>query len=126
MGSVVRILIVDDSRSSLAFLRQVVGQLGYTDVECILHPVEALRRADEVQFDVVLVDNIMPDMDGVELTRRLRARDDYRLVPIIMVTSMDDPHLRVSAVAAGATDFIQKPFDVTELQARVRNLLALR
>jgi putative two-component system response regulator len=126
MGSVVRILIVDDSRSSLAFLRQVVGQLGFTEVECILHPIDALRRAEQVQFDVVLVDNIMPGMDGVELTRRLRARDDYRLVPIIMVTSVDDPQLRVSAVAAGATDFIQKPFDVTELQARVRNLLALR
>ncbi len=126
MGFVVRILIVDDSRSSLAFLRQVVGQLGITEIECILHPVEALLRAEQVQFDVVLVDNIMPGMDGVELTRRLRARDDYRLVPIIMVTSVDDPHLRVSAVAAGATDFIQKPFDVTELQARVRNLLALR
>jgi len=122
----VRILIVDDSRSSLAFLRQVVGELGFTGIECMLHPVEALRRAAEVQFDVVLVDNIMPGMDGVELTRRLRARDDYRLVPIIMVTSVDDPLLRVSAVAAGATDFIQKPFDVTELQARVRNLLALR
>jgi putative two-component system response regulator len=121
-----RILIIDDSRSSLAFLRQVVGELGFTGIECMLHPVEALRRAAEVQFDVVLVDNIMPGMDGVELTRRLRARDDYRLVPIIMVTSVDDPHLRVSAVAAGATDFIQKPFDVTELQARVRNLLALR
>jgi putative two-component system response regulator len=121
-----RILIVDDSRSSLAFLREVVGELGFTGIECMLHPVEALRRAAEVQFDVVLVDNIMPGMDGVELTRRLRARDDYRLVPIIMVTSVDDPHLRVSAVAAGATDFIQKPFDVTELQARVRNLLALR
>jgi putative two-component system response regulator len=122
----VRILIVDDSRSSLAFLREVVGELGFTGIECILDPVEALRRAAEVQFDVVLVDNIMPGMDGVELTHRLRAREDYRLVPIIMITSVDDPPLRVSAVAAGATDFIQKPFDVIELQARVRNLLALR
>ena len=126
MGVVVRILIVDDSRSSLAFLKHVVSQLGWTDIECVLHPVEALRRAQDVQFDLVLVDNIMPEIDGVELTRRLRARDDYRLVPIIMVTSMDDPQLRVTAIAAGATDFIHKPFDVTELQARVRNLLALR
>jgi putative two-component system response regulator len=126
MGIRVRILIVDDSRSSLAFLKHVVGQLGWTNIECLLHPVEALRRAGEVQFDLVLVDNIMPEIDGVELTRRLRAREDYRMVPIIMVTSMDDPLLRVTAIDAGATDFIHKPFDVTELQARVRNLLALR
>jgi len=126
MGALVRILIVDDSRSSLAFLKQIVGQLGFPDIECMLHPVAALRRAEETQFDLVLVDNIMPEIDGVELTRRLRARDDYRLVPIIMVTSVDDPQLRVTAIAAGATDFVHKPFDVTELQARVRNLLALR
>jgi putative two-component system response regulator len=126
MGIEVRILIVDDSRSSLAFLKHVVGQLGWTDIECVLHPIEALRRVEQVQFDLVLVDNIMPEIDGVELTRRLRARDAYRLVPIIMVTSMDDPQLRVGAIAAGATDFIHKPFDVTELQARVRNLVALR
>ena len=126
MGIWVRILIVDDSRSSLAFLKHVVGQLGWPDIECLLHPVAALRRAEAVQFDLVLVDNIMPEIDGVELTRRLRAREDYRLVPIIMVTSIDDPQLRVTAIDAGATDFIHKPFDVTELQARVRNLLALR
>ena len=126
MGIWVRILIVDDSRSSLAFLKYVVGQLGFADIECMVHPVEALRRAEEIQFDLVLVDNIMPEIDGVELTRRLRARADYRLVPVIMVTSVDDPQLRVTAIAAGATDFIHKPFDVTELQARVRNLLALR
>lgn len=125
-GVWVRILIVDDSRSSLAFLIHVVGQLGLSEIECMVHPVEALRRAEQMQFDLLLVDNVMPDIDGVELTRRLRARPDYRLVPIIMVTSVNDPHLRVGAIAAGATDFIQKPFDVTELQARVRNLLALR
>lgn len=121
-----RILIVDDSRSSLAFLRHVVGQLGLVEIECVLHPLEALRRAGEKQFDLVLVDNIMPEMDGVELTRRLRARDDYRLVPIIMVTSVESQQLRVTAIAAGATDFVHKPFDATELQARVSNLLALR
>lgn len=125
-GVRVRILIVDDSRSSLAFLKHVVGQMGLSKIECVAHPVEALRIAELTQFDLVLVDNIMPEIDGVELTRRLRARADYQLVPIIMVTSVNDPQLRVGAIAAGATDFVQKPFDVTELQARVSNLLALR
>ena len=120
------ILIVDDSRSSLAFLGNIIGALGIAEVECLLSPRAALQRAEQVQFDLVLVDHVMPEMDGVELTRRLRGSPTYRLVPIIMVTSDNDRALRVNAIAAGATDFINKPFDPTELQARVTNLLALR
>jgi len=121
-----RVLIVDDSRSSLAFLGNVIGALGIAEVECLLSPRAALKRAELAGFDLVLVDHVMPEMDGVELTRRLRHSPSYRLVPIIMVTSDNDRALRVNAIAAGATDFINKPFDPTELQARVSNLLALR
>jgi putative two-component system response regulator len=121
----VRVLIIDDSRSSLAYLRDVVGALG-VDVECRLRPREALALAATIRFDLVLVDHIMPEMDGMELTRLLRAEDAYRLVPIVMVTSDNNAALRVAAIDAGATDFVSKPFDPTELQARVRNLLALR
>ncbi|MGV3491975.1 MAG: HD-GYP domain-containing protein [Devosia sp.] len=120
-----RVLIVDDSRSSLAFLRDVVGKLGVA-VEARLHPREALALAAQTQFDLVVVDHIMPEMDGMEVTRLLRAEPTYRLVPIVMVTSDNDAALRIAAIDAGATDFVSKPFDPTELQARVRNLLALR
>lgn len=125
MGQMVRVLIVDDSRSSLAYLRDVVSALG-VDVECRLRPREALALAAETQFDLVLVDHIMPEMDGIELTRRLRAEAAYRLVPVVMVTSDNNAALRVAAIDVGATDFVSKPFDPTELQARVKNLLALR
>jgi putative two-component system response regulator len=121
-----RILIVDDSRSSLAFLAQKVGALGPHDIEPFLDPVAALRRSSQVQFDLVLLDNVMPELDGIEVTRRLRASQNYRHVPIIMVTSDSDKALRLNAIAAGAHDFVPKPFDSVELQARVRNLLALR
>ena len=121
-----RILIVDDSRSSLAFLALKVGELGDHEIERFLDPVAALRRSGEVQFDLVILDNVMPKMDGIELTGRLRASDGYRLVPIVMVTSDIDKALRLEAIAAGANDFLPKPFESVELQARVRNLLALR
>ncbi len=121
-----RVLIVDDSRSSLAFLGNVIGALGIAEVESLLSPRMALERAELGCFDLILVDHVMPEMDGVELTRRLRDSPSCRLVPIIMVTSDNDRTLRVNAIAAGATDFINKPFDPTELQARVSNLLALR
>jgi putative two-component system response regulator len=121
-----RVLIVDDSRSSLAFLTQTIGQLEGCEAEPFLKPAEALDRSGEVQFDLVIVDNIMPEIDGLEVTRRLRSIAAYRLVPIIMVTSDVEPGLRLQAIAAGATDFLNKPFDPVELQARARNLLALR
>lgn len=121
-----RVLIIDDSRSSLALLAGVVADVDGAVIDTCQSPLDALARTAREQYDLVLVDNIMPDMDGVEVTRRLRARDAYRLVPIIMVTSDSDQRLRVDAIGAGATDFINKPFDRTELLARVRNLLALR
>src|SRR5690606_34190562 len=81
-----QILIVDDSRSSLAYLARITTDLGGCGVETFLRPSEALQRCSETQFDLVLVDHVMAEMDGVELTRHLRARQPYRLVPIVMVT----------------------------------------
>lgn len=121
-----QILIVDDSRSSLAFLTQKVSEMGKYRVENFLDPKEALARSSELQFDLVILDNIMPGMDGIELTCRLRAKENYRLVPIIMVTSDSAEAMRIEAIGAGANDFLTKPFDTIELQARVRNLAALR
>jgi len=121
-----QILIVDDSRSSLAYLARITTDIGGCGVETFLRPSEALQRCSETQFDLVLVDHVMAEMDGVELTRHLRARQPYRLVPIVMVTSDSEREVRRRAIACGATDFVNKPFDPIELQARLRNLLALR
>lgn len=119
-------LIVDDSRSSLALLGSIVGQTVSGEIELCLNPREAIARADADQFDLVLVDHIMPEMDGMEFTAALRQRVSYRSVPIIMVTSDIDKTVRLEAIQSGANDFITKPFDPIELQARITNLLALR
>lgn len=122
-----RILIVDDSRSSLAFIGSIVQQSPLIDrPELCLSPIEALDKCAGGQFDMVIVDHIMPEMDGVAFTAALRARPAYRTVPVIMVTSDLDRSVRIDAITAGATDFLHKPFDPIELQARVANLLALR
>ncbi|MFP9136396.1 HD-GYP domain-containing protein [Devosia sp. XGJD_8] len=121
-----RVLIVDDSRSSLAMIGSIVKAATNAEIDGCMHPFEALERSAETQYDLVLVDHIMPEMDGVQFTNALRARDSYRLVPIIMVTSDMDRNTRIEAIRAGATDFVNKPFDPTELQARVANLLTLR
>jgi putative two-component system response regulator len=122
----VNVLVVDDSRSSLAFIMQTMQGVEDCTAEGFTRPEAALARAAETQFDLILVDNIMPEMDGMVVTDRLRAMPGYQLVPIIMVTSDADASTRLNAIGAGATDFINKPFDPVELQARARNLLALR
>lgn len=121
-----QVLIVDDSRSSLALLGSIMREIVGNGIELCLDPVEALRLCAERQYDLVLVDHIMPGMDGIEFTRTLRRRDAYRSVPVIMVTSDIDKAVRIEAITAGANDFLTKPFDPVELQARVSNLLALR
>ena len=121
-----RLLIVDDSRSSLALIGAIIGEVVPGEIELCLNPREAVQLCRERQYDLVIVDHIMPEMDGVEFTAALRARPAYSLVPIVMVTSDADKTVRIEAIKAGASDFLQKPFDPTELQARVANLLALR
>ncbi|QQR39674.1 HD domain-containing phosphohydrolase [Devosia rhizoryzae] len=121
-----RVLIVDDSRSSLALIGAIVRETVTGEVELCLNPLKALELCADTQFDLIVVDHIMPEMDGVHFTAALRGRAEYRTVPVIMVTSDSDKNVRIEAIKAGATDFLHKPFDPTELQARVANLLALR
>ena len=88
-----RVLIIDDSRSSLALLASVIAEVGDVTIDTRISPLDGLALCAAQQFDLVLVDHIMPEMDGVEVTRRQRARDSYRLVPIVMVTSDSDQRL---------------------------------
>lgn len=121
-----KILVVDDSRSSAAIITQLLSQVEACGVETCLHPVAALEACEASQFDLVLVDYMMPGMNGTEFITALRTRENYAFVPLVMITSEIDQKIRHAAFAAGATDFLNKPFDATEMQARVRNLLALR
>lgn len=121
-----KVLVVDDSKSSLAAIASVVGLLDRVEVQSCLDPLAATRLCAQEQFDLILVDYVMPGMNGNEFISALRGTEAYRLVPIVMITSEMELAIRRAAIEAGATDFLNKPFDRIELQARVRNLLALR
>jgi len=121
-----KVLAIDDSRSILAAIADVVAGVGNCSVETRLDPLAAMQACREQQFDLILIDYVMPGMNGVEFIAALRLLDAYRLVPIVMITSEVDQKVRLRAIKAGATDFLNKPFDPVELQARARNLLALR
>ncbi|WP_187967994.1 HD domain-containing phosphohydrolase [Aquibium microcysteis] len=121
-----RTIVIDDSRSSLLAVVDQLSRLENCEPEGFLDPEEALARCRLEQFDLVLVDYVMPRMDGLEVLAALRALDRYATVPIVVITSMNDRDLKRRAIELGATDFLTKPFDWSELLARARNLLDLR
>jgi two-component system response regulator RpfG len=95
-------------------------------VEGFARPVDAVLWATRHIADLVVIDYMMPEMNGIELAKRLRALPGYEHVPIMMVTAHDDRKVRYDALDAGVTDFLIKPVDARECMARCRNLLTLR
>src|SRR3954451_14313951 len=121
------VMVVDDQSTGRAILKQVIRSLDdRVLVESFARPVDAVVWATRHVSDLVLVDYMMPDMDGIEFVKRLRALPGYEHVPIVMVTVHDDRKVRYAALDAGITDFLTKPVDARECLARCRNLLTLR
>jgi len=121
------VMVVDDQSTGRAILEQVVRGLDErVNVEGFARPVDAVVWATRHICDLVLVDYMMPDMDGIEFVKRLRALPGYEHVPMVMVTVHDDRKVRYAALDAGITDFLTKPVDARECLARCRNLLTLR
>ena len=121
------VLIVDDQQSARLMLRRVVEDLGADlTVEDYADPVEALRRSEECEPDLLLLDYRMPEMDGLEFARRFRRLPANRDVPIVLISAVGDEPVRQAALEAGVIDFLVKPIRPRELRTRCRNLLALR
>lgn len=121
------VMVIDDQSTGRAILEQVVLSLDENiAVEAFERPIDAVVWAASHVADLVLVDYQMPEMDGIQLAKRLRALPGYEHVPIVMVTVNDDRDLRYDALDAGITDFLNKPIDTRECMARCRNLITLR
>lgn len=121
-----KIMIVDDNRTYLTIMHSIVANIGSHEIVEFAAPTEALLAAEAMEFDLVLVDYLMPEMDGVTFIRMLRKLPNHRDQPIVMVTMTEQRETRIAALDAGATDFLRKPVEPVELRARVSNLLALR
>lgn len=121
-----RLLVVEDNRTNLLVLKGILQKFDGCDVEAFLDPLEAVERAESILFDLILVDYMMPGLDGQKFIARLRARDEYRHIPIVMITADGNRQTRIDSITAGATDFLNKPIDPVELRARIGNLLTLR
>ncbi len=120
-----RVLIVDDIAVNLKLLETHLSA-EYFVVHCASSGAEALEICANEEIDIVLLDVMMPQMDGFEVCRRLKANPKTHHIPVIMVTALDQPADRVAGLEAGADDFLTKPFDVVQLIARVKSLVRLK
>jgi len=119
-----RLLIVDDAMENIQILNHVLGE--EHEVLFAMNGEKALELAHQHQPDLILLDAVMPGMDGYEVCAALRASSDVRDIPIIFVTALTTPEDETRALEAGAVDFITKPFNVAVVRARVRTHLTLK
>ncbi|TDP64071.1 HD domain-containing phosphohydrolase [Roseateles toxinivorans] len=119
------VLIVDDTQINLVLFEALVKRLGTCQAHTFLSSTEGLVWAQTQDSDLVIVDYMMPDLDGIAFIEQLRATPGRESVPVLMITANDQKDVRYRALNAGATDFLAKPVDRVEFLARVTNLLAL-
>ena len=117
-----RVLVVDDDLDIRELIALRLRKDGH-DVSVVGDPVEALAQASESGYDLAILDWTMPQMDGGELCARLRAEPGLQAAPILVVTAHADPLTRERALGAGASEYLPKPFTLSELATVVRELL---
>lgn len=119
-----RILVVDDSPDNVFLIQTILEEEGYA-ISTAADGASALAQIEESPPDLVLLDVMMPGMDGFEVTKRIRQNTNLSFIPILLITAHDKPSV-AQGLDMGADDFIRKPVEVDELMARVRSLLRLK
>jgi len=120
-----RVLIVDDHEDNIELLRARLEAWGF-DAVSASDGEEALQRIDECAPDLILLDVMMPKIDGIEVAKRVKGNRSLPFIPIIMQTALDATENKVEGLEAGADDYITKPIDFAELKARVNSMLRIK
>ncbi|MSQ83279.1 MAG: adenylate/guanylate cyclase domain-containing response regulator [Myxococcales bacterium] len=119
------VLAVDDVPRNLDVIEAALAREDW-ELRCATNGPDALRMVDDAVPDVILLDVMMPGMDGIEVCRQLKSKSHTRTIPVVLVTALDSPEDRVRGLDAGADDFVTKPFHPSELRARIRAHLRVR
>lgn len=120
-----KILCVDDDPASLSLLEAMLGPRGF-DTVLATRGEEALALIGRERIDAVLLDVMMPDMDGFEVCRKIKSVEKSRTIPVVMITAYAARENRIKGIEAGAEDFISKPLDLGEVIARINMLLKVK
>jgi len=119
-----KILIVDDLAANVRLLEKMLSGAGYTRIASTLDPNEVCALHGKNRYDLILLDLLMPGMDGFQVMEGLKGIETGGYLPILVITAQPDHKLR--ALQAGAKDFISKPFDLVEVKTRIHNMLEVR
>lgn len=121
-----RVLIVDDDVVNIAIMEQILAPLDYEILKAVSGE-EALAFVSRTDIDLILLDVMMPEgIDGYEVCRRLKSKEETRMIPIILVTVLDESGDKIAGIESGADDFITKPPDCVELRTRAKSLIKVR
>jgi putative two-component system response regulator len=120
-----RILVVDDEPLNAKLLEALLAPMNYEVIKAF-NGEEALSLVSKVDVDLVLLDIMMPGLDGYEVCQHLKASEATRLIPIVMVTALDDIEAKIKGIEVGADDFLTKPPNKVELLARIRSLINVK
>jgi PAS domain S-box-containing protein len=118
------ILIVDDQQSNVILLEEMLHDVGYACIASTTDPYAVCNLHRKNRYDLILLDLLMPGMDGFQVMEGLKEIETDGYLPVLVITAQPDHKLR--ALAAGAKDFVAKPFDLVEVQTRIHNMLEVR
>lgn len=119
-----KILIVDDLKANILLLERMLSNAGHTRIASTMNPLDVCELHRKNRYDVILLDLMMPGMDGFTVLEGLKAVEPDSYVPVLVVTAQ--PAHKLRALQAGAKDFVSKPFDLLEVRTRIHNLLEVR
>ncbi|WP_071840074.1 response regulator [Sediminibacterium salmoneum] len=119
-----RILIIDDTLANIEVLENLLLMKGYTNVRSISDSTKAIETIKSFQPELILLDLMMPEVSGFDIMEQLNKETDaYKLMRILVLTADITPESKKKALSGGASDFLTKPFDLTEVDLRIKNLL---
>jgi len=121
-----KILVIDDEPANVVLLQEILAENGYTKVASFTDSRIALERYEESRPDLILLDLMMPHVDGLTILENVRSQLSDIFLPVLVLTADVNEATKRRALAAGATDFLLKPFDPIEVVLRIANLLEIR